>query len=399
LTLDEVDQALAEWRSRLARIDENLVALQLDPAHTRLEQSRDSGLDGLTRERVLPALDSMRELFARRGLLYDMLQQATALRAGLNPRRPGGALGEIERLLRGPSIVLPPVDTPLGRRSLLGTAEASVTPDQLLNAMVQSYEQARDAVAAVDHAWRELDPECRRAAAEADRLQGLAAGLGEDATAELTAVRAQLSAVEAGVSRDPLGASRSLTAGVSDRLAQVERRLAEIGRQREQVRADLERARALLAEARGAPDRLAAARERCEREVVREGPAPAPLDPGRIDGLAEWLTTLEGTAGAGRWQAAEVGLGRWLTAAHGLMADAAADERASQEALERRDELLGRLLARRQQARVRAARGGPPLDPALEAVSMEAERLLRQVPAPLAEAARLVAEYEAGLRG
>jgi hypothetical protein len=399
LTLEEVDQALAEWRTRLARIDENLVALQLDPTHARLEQNRDAGLDGLTRERVLPALDAMRELFARRGLLYDMLGQASGLRAALNPKRPGEALGEIERLLRGPSIVLPPADTPLGRRSLLGTAEASVTADQLLNAMVQSYEQARDAVAAVDQAWRGLDPECRRAATEADRLEGLAAGLGEDATAELAAVRARLSAVESSVSRDPLGASTSLTGEVFDGLGQVERRLAELGRQREQVSADLDRARALLAEARAAPARLAESRDRCEREVVREGPAPAPLDPGRIDGLAEWLTTLEGTAGAGRWQAAEVGLGRWLTAAQGLLAEAAAGERASQEPLERRDELLGRLLARRQQARVRAARGGRALDPGLEQVAVRAEQMLRQVPAPLADAARLVAEYEAGLRG
>jgi len=89
--------------------------------HARLEQSRDGGLDGLTRDRVLPALDAMRELFARRGLLYDMVDQATRLRAGLNRRRPGDTLGEIDRLLSGPSIVLPPVDTPLGRRDRKST--------------------------------------------------------------------------------------------------------------------------------------------------------------------------------------------------------------------------------------------------------------------------------------
>jgi len=340
----------------------------------------------------------MRELFARRGLLYDMVEKAKALRAGLNPRRPEAALREIDGLLNGPSIVMPPVATPLARRSLLGTSVTSLTPDQLLSAMVASYEVARDAVAAVEQAWRQLDPECRRAAAEADRLQGLAAGLGEDATAELAAARAQLAAVEARVTSDPLGASRSLTAEVFARLEQVERRLGEIRRQREQVVADLERARAMLTEARAAPDRIAAALERCEREVIREGPAPPPVDRGRIDGLGEWLATLERTAGAGRWAAAEVGLTRWLAAARQVLAEAEAGERASREPVERRDELLGRLLARRQQARVRASRSGKPPDATLEQKAARAERLLKQVPTPLAEAAGLVAEYEAGLR-
>src|SRR5262245_23326461 len=110
MTTDEVDQALAEWRSRLRRIDENLVALQLDPVHARFEQSRDSGLDGLTRERVLPALTAMQELFAQRGLLYDMVGRAAKLRASLNRWRPAETLREIERLLRGPSIVVPAVE-------------------------------------------------------------------------------------------------------------------------------------------------------------------------------------------------------------------------------------------------------------------------------------------------
>src|SRR5262245_122478 len=221
MTIEEVDEALAEWRSRLRRIHENLAALQLDPVHARLEQSRDGGLDGLTRDRVLPALSAMQELFAQRGLLYDMVDRATKLRAGLNRRRPAEALREIERVLRGPSIVLPAVETPLGRRTLLGTSETSVTPDQLLQAMVASYEQARDVVADVDRAWQQLDPECRRAGAEVDRLQAVASGLGEDATAALTPCRDQLTAVEARIARDPLGATQSLTGDVLERLRQL----------------------------------------------------------------------------------------------------------------------------------------------------------------------------------
>ena len=398
MTVDEVDRALAEWQSRLRRIDENLVALQLDPVHARLEQSRDGGLDGLTRERVLPALTAMQELFARRGLLYDMLGQATRLRAGFNRWRPAETLREIERLLNGPSILVPAIETPLGRRSLLGISETSVTPDQLLDAMVASFEQARDAVAAVGQAWQELDLECRRAAAEADRLQAMAIGLGEDEVVALTGVRAELAAVESRVSRDPLGATQSLTDEVFQRLRQLELQLTELERQQQQVRADLDRARALLAGVRAAHDRVAAALGRCSREIALEGPGPTPLDPGQIEGLAKWLTTLERTAGAGRWSAAAVGLARWLTAGQAALAEAETAERASLAPIDQRDELLGRLLARRQQARVRAARG-QALDPALERLAARAEGLLRQVPTPLSEAATMVADYESKLRG
>jgi len=400
MTIEEVDRDLAEWQSRLRRIDENLVALQLDPVHMRLEQSRDGGLDGVTRERVLPALTAMQELFAQRGLLYDMVRQATGLRAGLNRRKPAETLGEIERLLRGPSIVVPAVETPLGRRSLLDTSEKAVAPDQLLTAMVASFEHARDAVAAVDQAWQQLGPECQRARAEADRLQATASGLGEDATAALAAVRAQLDAVEARVNRDPLGASRSLIEEVFARLGQLEQQLGEIQRRRDQVRAGLDRGRALLTGLWEAGERTSAARERCSREIAPapgEPPPPPPVDPGRVEGLASWLAKLEATAGVGRWAAAGVGLTRWLSTAEGTLKEAEAAERAAVAPLEQRAELLGRLLARRQQARVLAARG-QAVDPAADQVAKQAEMLLRQVPTPLAEAAALVADYESRLR-
>ncbi len=397
MTIDEVDQALAEWESRMRRIDQNLVTLQLDPVHTRLQQSRDGGLDDITRERVLPALDAMQELFARRALLYNMLKQATRLRSGINRWRPAETLRQIEGLLRGPSIMVPAVERAPGQRGLLDISETSVTPDQLLNAMVASFEEARDAVATVGQAWNKLESECRQAGVEVDRLQAVATDLGQDATAALTEVRTQLAAVEARIARDPLGATQSLTGEVFKGLRQLDQRLTELQRQRQQVDADLDQARALLAGVRAAYERVTAARDRCSREVVRDSPAPLPLDPGRIDGLAEWLTTLESTAGARRWHAAAVGLARWLTAAQEARGEAEAAERASLAPLDQRDELLGRLLARRQQARTRAARG-QALDPALEQVAAHAERLLRQMPAPLAEAATLVADYETGLQ-
>lgn len=200
MTIEEVDRALADWQARLQHIDQNLVDLEEEPVHRRLQSARDR-LEGATRDRVVPALAAMDELFGQRSLLVDVLDRATSLRASVNRRRPGQALVEIESLLRGPSIALPTVETPLARRSLLDAAEttSSISLDQLLGAMVASFEQARDVVAAVAEAWRRLEPECDRAFGEADRTQSLADSLGrnvgEETGSTLTAVRAQLDAV------------------------------------------------------------------------------------------------------------------------------------------------------------------------------------------------------------
>jgi hypothetical protein len=400
MTIEEIDGALAEWQSRLRRIDENLVALQLDPVHTRLEQNRDGGLDGVTRDRVVPALAGMRELFAQRGLLYDLLGRATRLRAGINRWRSSETLREIENLLRGPSIVLPAAVVPLARRSLLGASVTAITPDQLLSAMVASFDQARDAVAAVERAWQQLDAQCARADAEIERLQTAAGGLGDAATAGLGAARSQLEAVRRQIGRDPLGASQTVTDEVFGRIRQFEQQLVELRGRRDEVGGELDRARTLLAGVRTAAERAAAARERCAREIALAAGDAEPggaLDPGSVDGLARWLATLEATTAAGHWEPAEVGLARWLTAARETLAVHEAAERATLGLVDRRDDLLGRLLARRQQARVRASRG-QAVDPALDRIGKQAEALLRRVPTPLSEAATLVADYEARLR-
>lgn len=399
MTPDQIDRALADWHERLRRIDDNLVALETSPTCMLLEQAGDDGLEGATRARVVPALAAMRELFSQRSLLDEVLSRATELRKGLNRLFPGDTPKDIERLLRGPSIALPPVETPLARRGLLDAAETttSISPDQLLAAMVASFEQARDAVSAVDDSWSRLTQQADDAAAEADRLQAVASGLGQDETAPLGAVRAQLEAVRSKIARDPLGAAEGLAKDVSGRLGQVATQLTALQARHAQVVADLQRAHALLAEIRATHARSVEAHRRCSAEIAAGAPRPAPVDAGRVDGLEQWLVTLDTTMTEGRWPSAGVGATRWLAAGQELLADEEAVERTSGALLDHRDELLGRLLARRQQARALAARGRT-LDPELEPAGARAEQLLKTVPVELGEADRAVAEYEARLR-
>lgn len=402
MTLDQVDRALADWRTRLQRIDDNLMALETSPVCMLLEQAQEGGLEGATRARVAPALAAMRELFARRGLLDEVLAKASEIRRGLNRIWPGDGLKDIEQLLRGPSITLPPVETPLARRGLLDAAQttSAIAPDQLVTAMVASFEEARDAVAAVDQAWNQLTPEVTRAAAEADRLQALAHTLGHDATTPLAAVRAQIDAVRVRIARDPLGATDALTQGVASRLEGLGAQLGALQARHDQAETDMARAHVVLAEIRTTHERAVAADRRCAGEIEeapQTPPRPAPVDVGRLTGLAQWLTTLDTTLAQGRWPAAGVGVTRWLTAAQQILADEQAAEQAGCALLDRREELLGRLLARRQQALALAARGRA-LDPELETLGRRAESLLRAVPTPLARAAALVSDYEERLR-
>ena len=399
MNLAEVDRALADWKARLQRIDENLVALETDPVCELLEQAQAGGLDGATRARVSPALAAMRELFGQRGLLDDVLERAAKLRAGIGRIFGGEGLKDIEALLRGPSIALPPVETPLARRGLLDAAEttSSISPEQLLAAMVVAFEQARDAVAAVDAAWRRLTPAVDRARAEADRLEALATGLHTPvAAAPLAAVRAQLGAAQAQIARDPLGAAMTITDDVTARLSQLAQQLDGLAAQRAQVDADRRRAHDLLAALRDTHSRAVAAHARCDREIEAT-PRPSPIDEGRIEGLAQWLATLDSTV-SGDWAAAGIGLTRWLASGQEALAEEEQAEQASAALPDKRDELAGRLAARRQQAKTLAARGRV-LDTDLEPLAERAAELLRRNPCPLGEAEHLVSEYEAGLRG
>jgi hypothetical protein len=396
MTLDKIDQALADWQERLRRVDENLVALEADPTCQLLEHTP---LEGVTQARVSPALAATRELFECRSLLHDMLARATTLRGSVSRLWPSErTLAEIEELLRGRSIRFPPVQTPLAQRGLLTAAEReeAISPEDLLAAMLGAFEVARDAVMAVDGAWTRLYPTVEAAQREVESVQRLAASLGEEAGDELAAARAEVEALRQRIARDPLGAEGELDGGLSPRLRGLRDRLRALAEPREQVTSGRERARALLNELQ---DVHAAGREcfeRCRREIERPPGLTEPPEHGVVDGLTSWLETLEAAVGGGRWQAAQVGLARWLEAAERGLAGERAAYAANAAPLAMRDELIGRLSARRAQLRALMVRG-VALDPELDVRAAELEELLRRRPTPLSEAATQVGEYEAHL--
>ena len=158
--LEEVDAQLAKWATTMTRIDENLVDLDADPVYSLLEKAGPEGLSGVSKERVGPAITEMQELFGHRSLLDDVLGKAREIRATVTTFRHGKRLLEVDALLHGPSIQLPPLTVPVTGRGLLGAEETpqAVTPAQLLASMTASFDRVRGVVAEVTSVWDRLGP-------------------------------------------------------------------------------------------------------------------------------------------------------------------------------------------------------------------------------------------------
>ena len=176
MTLEQIDQLLADWQARLDLVSQNMLALQELATYQRL--AGDAGfskalLTGVTAAQVAPALDAMNQVFQYFDLLLPTIHRAVALRKQL-PRFLGSEqqLQAIEALLVGQSIQLPIVQVPIAQRNLLSAAETvcTTTPTDLLATMTRTFAVARDTILAVDAAWSRLEPALAQAEAEIQAL-------------------------------------------------------------------------------------------------------------------------------------------------------------------------------------------------------------------------------------
>jgi len=392
--IEQLDRSLADWKDRLSRVDENLMALELQPTLRLLEGAT---LEGETERRVTPALATMRELFAQRQLLSDTLARAQRLRQPGARRKPSAeTITEIQGLLESASITLPPLQTPIGQRDLLTPSERHISPEALLSAMTQAFETARDAVMEVDRAWSQLSTTLERAGDEIIALDSLAQSLGEDATAELTAMHAETEELRGWVARDPLGAEAGLDGQLSPLLAGLRARLESLSEERKQVRDGQGLAHALLSDLRSTHTAAADALRRFQREITGTGAMPELPDAGVTEGLGTWLASVDGAVTSGRWSTAKVGLARWLQAAETQLNLERLALEASAGPVALRDELLGRISARRAQMRALQLRG-ETIDPELEARARDLQDMLERQPTEIEKVSPLVEAFESEL--
>jgi DNA repair exonuclease SbcCD ATPase subunit len=396
MTVREIDEALAAWKSRLEAAAQNLMDLQAQPTYRRLTGC--SGVSqpeitGVTASRVGSPLAEFVHVFEYLELLRETVDRAAALRDDLPIFNADQKLREIEDLLSGPSVRLPAIDVPLEQRSLLDGArnEVCLSPAALLEAMGKTFQSAKDAVIAVDKAWRDLDPALDRTAARIAALRNR--GLSSTQIAELEAAERRLSELRAEVKADPLGASADLDSQIRPTLDALESGAAA----REQLHREIERG---LAAARAKLDRLTGthreavdAAEQARIKIAGAASLPAPAGDEKLADLRDWLERLAEKYADGMVDPLVVGLRNWNASADHANACDDAALAASRAAIDSRNELRGRLDALKAKARAY----GVAEEDDLAALAHQAEALLYTRPTALDRAAAAVAAYEKSL--
>ena len=394
----EVDAALAEWRDTLAVVDENLGELnELEPMQ-KIEGTAFIAkvpLEGETRRRVGPAIDALREVWAHRDRLGEVVAEAASARKGAWILNEDERLARVNQILNGPSIVLAGTKVPLALRSLVspGQQQNRLTPHDLLDAMKRAFEEARDAVLEVDQAWSRVLPEITAKVREIERLQRETADVDPRLAADCADLKTVAEGLRGQIERDPLGVDAGLTMEIEPHLADLRRRF-EVARDANGlVRQRLDRADVLIQDLRRMNDEIRSTQAQCIREIRADIEVKPPFDDGKIEGLAPWLATLQATATAGRIQAALVGTERWLDAAEAYAAEMRQALDVNTGLIARRDDLRGLLAARKAQADSLAERG-LYLPAEAEAAHQQARALLARQPSPLALIAGFVHTYD-----
>ena len=393
---DDVALMLGAWEQQLRTIDENLIALEGEPTYQMLSGGARARLEGVTRERVVPALEAMTELFEHRERLQEVFARARALEQDAGFWDKDDKLRQIMSLLQGPSIKLGARPTPLAQRSLLAPAatEQAVVPQELLGAMAHAFEVARDVVAAVSEAWTRLEPRLAEAEQRVERLRTDATALGGGAVqGDLAWLAGQLAHVRTVVANDPLGVSGSFDEQLFPRILEGEAALRELATQKSRVTDGLRDSLSLLGRVIVTRKEAASVAERLPSELA-DVTLPALSDQGEALGLGAWRERIAEVAHAGRFRAADVGLARWFDVARALLATDRSVLKAFDDALDRRAELHGRLSARHAQLRALAARGVAGTGD-LDALATCASRLLKARPTELEAAARAVDDFDA----
>lgn len=396
VTLESIDQLLADWKATIARVSQNLIDLQELPAYQQL--TGNAGLPmvqlvGKTKAQVTPALEAMNSLFQHFDLLLTTCDRATRLRQQI-PRFLGAEakLQEIENLLLGSSIQLPAQQVPLAQRGLLSAAETTCTlsPNKLLEAMAQTFEVAKAAVLAVDHAWSTLELTLKQTEAEISSLQQTADALGQGMLPELVTVRQQLATWRDRIEQDPLGVQNELDQQIQGILNPVKRRLDALIQQQRQIQTLLIQGKAQLQQLRDLHQQAIAAFTERQEKVVNDPSVPCPLAQEQLDALQHWFHRLEIKFTEGVMNPVQVGLENWTTKIKAAIATEQATLAANRAPLDLRRELRGRLDALQAKALAR----GWAEDPTLSILAQQAKHLLYTRPTPLDQATDLITRYE-----
>lgn len=399
MTLDEVDRELALWKKHLGAAAQNLMDLHSQPTYQRLAGSNGvakADLQGVTAERVYPALASMGKLFQNFDDLQNTIDRAVEIRQHISPIfGQEQKVREIEALLHGKSVRFQKAPVPFEQRTLATAVESTelITPGELISAMARSFTKARDVVLAVDAAWQKLGMSLDQAMTEIAKLRAENQQWLHSLPA-LADAEASLERIRGRIETDPLGCYDEFTASIAPVLERARESLAAFKAQRDKITANLINSRKVMdALTEVHQQAVTVWQERRLKATCTPEPA-APQDEEKISSLNSWLQRLEDNFQNGMIDPIAVGLEKWNKVASQCVSQDRAALNANQAPLKERNELRGRLEALKAKAR---ARGSSEL-PELSRIAADATRLLFERPTPMAEASALVVDYERVLR-
>lgn len=396
MNLERIDQLLGDWRKKIEIVSQNLIELHGLATYQRLTGVSGfpkAQLTGITQARVTPALEAMTELFGHFDLLVTTIDKAFQLRKQISPLWVSEQkINEIKQILTGNSIQLAVIQIPLAQRGLLSAPQAatSIAPIDLLAAMTDAFQVAKDAVIAVDEAWNRLEPSIIAANDEILALQRLAESQGVGSLPELAAAREKMGWLRDRIETDPLGVSDDFDREVQTPIAQVKATLQQLAQQHTKVREGLAIAHSLLQQLIEVRAKAEAAFTESQEKVVDRSTLKSPLTNEQIDAVTQWLTRLENKYKEGLLNPVSIGLENWNAKVKEYIAAEQAALTANNAPLQLRQELRGRLDALKAKALAR----GLAEDPILSELAEKAKQLLYTRPTPLDKAAELVTLYE-----
>ena len=393
ITEEAAAQRTAEALAERDAIQANLLELDGSFAKQVLEGAT---LSGATRDRWAPASAALATLWETFLAYSAVIDRIAAL--GTGPKRPARKdLPELSDLLTGNCIQLPGPPVPLARRDLAAVARPPVPLTAAVGAMRRLFTQVTEVTAAVESVWAALGPPLDAATADLARCAPLAAGLGEDAEAEVRTVSADLQALRDATNADPLALWHPDRAGTAqggrvdtaaadrlrERAAGLASRIAELDRLRRQARHRIHELTTAVAGARAdRQDAVTAWREAAAR-VSALPPPPPDIDEPPLAGL-------DALAARGQWSRLAAELERYEAALAASGARTAELRQVAAGALDKRDELRGLLRA----YKAKSGRLGGAEDANLASRYEQAYQLLWTAPCDLPAAEAAVADYQ-----
>lgn len=387
-TPDKFEKTLEVLANRSSRAADNLKELAQLETYKRLiaqEGMAASTLSGETESKMAPTVVALKRHIHQVGIIVQVVSKAQLLIAE-EPRQ--GKSTELDNLLNAKSL------NPLAPEESTSQAKdvsILISPKELLDHIVENFEEIKKSVMALDALWNYLPLALARTNDEMKHAIQQCEAFGED-DKELLDINYTLKTLQLKVQVDPFGVKEILDRQVSPPLSKILKHLNDIESHRQQVVSELRKARQKL-------DQLIQIRTLANQAFMKvkikianpQGLREA-IPHEVMEDLEGWLQTLDTTLNSGRWQASAVGLQRFLITVEDHLIEESKILKSNETPLVILAELRGRLSALQAKTEKLKAEG-LALSPELDECAADGQRILYSKPVPLDLGEEFVTRY------